>query len=238
MPEHNPHDSNPSENFTTGNASQSLDANAAYDMVVYEPQQEPNDVPPQAAAENTPQFIPQDMPENVQMNDQSRPGKGKFRERLSQEQVYGNDVPLGDEIGRQTGSRVHFEENSSTGRSRDKESGRMGSHGGGSHRGESHKSESHRGEPRRTDDRDKKSHNKDSHRSGSDRKDSHRSESRRSDPSKRDSQKSSKKGDFHKKKTKDATPEYGRISFRKTVTHYVQQTPYVRNPVETKKRGN
>ncbi|KAF5700058.1 hypothetical protein FMUND_14501 [Fusarium mundagurra] len=260
MSEENPQANNPSENFATGNAPQALDSNAATGMAVYEPkpepQNEPNDFSPEFVAEDAPQFFRQDVPENVQVNDHSGPGNGKSREHIPREQVYGNSIRPEDELGSHTGRRVRFDENLPSRRSREKESRRRGSHEGGSHRGESHRSESHRREPRRTDDRETKSHKKeshhsktseshrsssnkkDSHRSGSDRKGSHRSESRRSDSNKRDSRKSSKKEDSHKKKTIDAIPEYGRISFRKTVTHYVHQTAYIRTPVQIKKRGD
>lgn len=261
MPEGNPQDNTPSENFATGNAPQSLDANVATDMVVYEPQNEPNDVPPEITAEDTPRFIPQDEPENVQVNSQFKPDKSKSREAITQEQVYGNNVPFIDELGSQTGSRVHFAENSSTRRSKEREYRRTDSSGGSTHRGECHRGKSHGRDHRSTEYHEKKSHKKeshhsrkseshrseshkkDSHRSGSDRKDSHRSDSRRSDPHRkeshgRDSNKSSRKEDSHKKTMIDATPEYGRISLSKTINHYLNRTPYVRTPVERKKRGN
>ncbi|KAI1066820.1 hypothetical protein LB506_011987 [Fusarium annulatum] len=248
MLEDNPQENSPSENFATGNTPQSLYANAATDMIVYEAQNEPNYVPSEVAAEDISAFVPQDLPENMQVNNQSRLEKGKSRESIPQDHVYGNNVPLADEVERQTGSRVHFDENSSTRRSREKEPRKMDSHRGNSHKRESHRGDSHGREPRRTDYHEKKSHRseshkKDSHRSGSDRKDSHRPESRRSDPHRkesheRDSNKSSKKEDSHKKTMIDASPEYGRISLSKTINHYLNRTPYIRTPVETKKRGN
>ncbi|KAF5582239.1 hypothetical protein FPCIR_9671 [Fusarium pseudocircinatum] len=187
VPERNPQDSNPPEHFATGNAPQGLDANKATHMVVYEPQNEPNDFPPEFAAEGTPQFFRQDVPENVQVDDHSGLDNGKYRERIPREQVYGNKILPEDELGSHTGSRVHFDESLPIRLPREKESRRRGSYEGGSHRREPHRSESHRREPRRTDDRDKKSHRSSSH--------------------KRDSHKSSKKEDSHKKKTIDATPE-------------------------------
>ncbi|CVL08223.1 hypothetical protein FPRO06_12689 [Fusarium proliferatum] len=248
MLEDNPQENSPSENFATGNTPQSLYANAATDMIVYEAQNEPNYVPSEVAAEDISAFVPQDLPENMQVNNQSRLEKGKSRERIPQDHVYGNNVLLADELERQTGSRVHFDENSSTRRSREKEPRKMDSHRGNSHRRESHRGDSHGREPHRTDYHEKKSHRseshkKDSHRSGSDKKDSHRPESRRSDPHRkeshgRDSNKSSKKEDSHKKTMIDASPEYGRISLSKTMNHYLNRTPYIRTPVETKKRRN
>ncbi|KAF5572196.1 hypothetical protein FPANT_13275 [Fusarium pseudoanthophilum] len=263
MSEENPQPNNPSENFATGNAPLALDSNAAMGMAVYEPklepQNEPNDYPPEFAAEDVPQFFHQGVPEDVQVNDYSRPDKGKSGERVPWEQVHGNNVPVADERGRPTGSptgsRVRFDENSPSRRPRENESRRMGSHGGGSHRGQSHRNESHGREPRRTDDRDRKSykkeshhsktseshrsssHTKDTHRSGSDRKDSQRSESRRSDCQKRDSHKSSKKDDSHKTRKIDATPKYGRPSFFASLGHMMGDTTYVRYPVETKRKG-
>ncbi|VTT73996.1 unnamed protein product [Fusarium fujikuroi] len=261
MLEDNPQENSPSENFATGNTPQSLYANAATDMIVYEAQNEPNYVPSEVTAEDISAFVPQDLPDNMQVNNQSRPEKGKSRESIPQDHVYGNNVSLVDELERQTGSRVHFDENSSTRRSRKKEPRKMDSHRGNSHRRESHRGDSHGREPHRTDYHEKKSHKKeshhsrkseshrseshkkDSHSSGSDRKDSHRPESRRSDPHRkeshgRDSNKSSKKEDSHKKTMIDASPEYGRISLSKTINHYLNRTPYIRTPVETKKRGN
>ncbi|KAF5986170.1 hypothetical protein FCOIX_1658 [Fusarium coicis] len=253
MSEENPQANNPSENFTPGSGPQAPDSNADMVMARYEPRPEPpnkpNHFPPEFAAEDTPQFFHQDVPENVHVNYHCGPDNSKSQERIPREQVHGYNIPSQDELESHTGSRVRFDENLPSRRSRENESRRMGSHGGGSHRGQSH-----RDEPHGTDDRDRKSHKKeshysktskshrlsaykDSHRSGSDRKD-YRSESRRSDCQKRDSHKSSKKEDPHKKKTIDATPEYGRISFLKTVTNYVQQTDYVRNPVNTKNRRN
>ncbi|KAF5655401.1 hypothetical protein F25303_622 [Fusarium sp. NRRL 25303] len=254
MPEDNPQDNNPSENFATGNATQSLDANVATDMVVYESQNEPSDIPPEVAAEDPPRFILQDVPENMQVNEQFRPDKGKSRESMPQEQVYGNNVPLVDEVGSQTGSRVHFDENSSTRRSREKEARRIGSHGGDSHRGESHRGESRGRDHRSTEYSEKKSHHsrkseshrstpqkKDTHRSSSDKKGSHRPEPRRPDRDRRDSDKgdshkTSRKDGSHKKNMIDATPIYGRPSFFAALGHEIIQTPYVRRPIENQRK--
>jgi len=227
MPEDNPPENNLANRVAPEDMTQRLNANAPTDMVVYEhktePQDEPNDVPPELTARDTPQIIPQDVPENVQVHDQPRPDKGTSRESVSQEQVYGNNVPLVDEPVRQTGSRVHIEENSPSRCSRGKEPRRKGSDRGDTHGGESHK--------------------KDSHRSSSDRKDSHKLESRRWDSHRKDSHgrgshKSSKMEESHKKKKIDATTVYGRPSFFATVGHLVDRTPYVRNPLQAKRKGN
>ncbi|KAF5553633.1 hypothetical protein FPHYL_8670 [Fusarium phyllophilum] len=222
MPEENPQANNPSENIATGNALQALDSNAATGMAVYEPkpepQDEPNDFPPEFAAKDTPQFFRQDVPENVQVNDHSRPDKGKSRERIPREQVHGNNVPLADERGSHTGSRVRFDENSPSRRSREKESRRRGSDGGSCHRGEPHRGESHRSDPRSTDYDEKKPHR------------SRKSESHRS-------HKPSKKEESYRTKKIDATPKYGRPSFFATVRHMIDDTTYVRYPVKAQKKG-
>ncbi|SCO90371.1 uncharacterized protein FRV6_14499 [Fusarium oxysporum] len=247
MPEDNPPENNLANRVAPEDMTQSLNANAPTDMVVYEhktePQDEPNDVPPELTARDTPQIIPQDVPENVQVHDQPRPDKGTSRESVSQEQVYGNNVPLVDEPVRKTGSRVHIEENSPSRCSRGKEPRRKGSDRGDTHGGESHRRESHRTDSRKTETHRSESHKKDSHRSSSDRKDSHKLESRRSDSHRKDSHgrgshKSSKMDESHKKKKIDATTVYGRPSFFATVGHLVDRTPYVRNPLQTKRKGN
>ncbi|PNP54838.1 hypothetical protein FNYG_15585 [Fusarium nygamai] len=210
MPEENTQANNPSENFPTGNA--------ATDMVAYEPKNEPNDFPPEFAAEDAPQLFRQDVPENMQVNDHSGPDNGKSREHIPREQVYGNKIPPEDELGSHNGSRVRFDENLPSRRSRENESRRMGSHGGGSHRGQSHRDEPHGREPRSADYSEKKSHR------------SRTSESHRS-------HKPSKKEESHKTRKIDATPKYGRPSFFASVRHMMDDTPYVRYPVETKRKG-
>ncbi|EWZ29620.1 hypothetical protein FOZG_16510 [Fusarium oxysporum Fo47] len=109
MPEDNPPENDLANRVAPEDMTQSLNTTAPTDMVAYEhktePQDEPNDVPPEVTARDTPQIIPQDVPENVQVHDQPRPDKGTSRESVSQEQVYGNNIPLVDEPVRQTGSR-------------------------------------------------------------------------------------------------------------------------------------
>nr|RBQ93655.1 hypothetical protein FVER53263_13620 [Fusarium verticillioides] len=224
MSEENRQANNPSENFAPGSAPQALDSNVATGMVVYEPQpepqNEPNDFPPEFAAEDAPQFFRQDVPENVHVNDQYHygPDNGKSREHVPREQVYGNNIPPEDELGSLTGSRVRFDENLPSRRSRENESGRMSSHGGGSHRGQSHIDEPHGREPRGADYSEKKPHR--SRTSGFHR-----------------SHKPPKKEEYHKTRKVDATPKYGRPSFFASVGHMMGDTTYVRYPAETKRKG-
>ncbi|KAL5591460.1 hypothetical protein FOVSG1_010349 [Fusarium oxysporum f. sp. vasinfectum] len=90
MPEDKPPENDLANRVAPEDMTQSLDANAPTDMVVYEhktePQDEPNDVPPEVTAKDAPPIIPQDVPENVQVHDQPRPDKGTSRESVSQEQ--------------------------------------------------------------------------------------------------------------------------------------------------------
>ncbi|KAF5559352.1 hypothetical protein FNAPI_4796 [Fusarium napiforme] len=222
MSEENPQANNPSVNFAPGSAPQVQGLNAAMGMAVYEPRSEPpnepNHFPPEFAAEDTPQFFHQDVPENVHVNDQYGLDNGKSWERIPREQVYGNNIPPADELESHTGSRVRFDENLPSRRSRENESRRMGSHGAGSHRGQSHRDEPHGREPRSADYSEKKSHR------------SRKSETHRS-------HKPPKKEESHKTRKIDATPKYGRPSFFASLGHSMGNTTYVRYPVETKRKG-
>jgi hypothetical protein len=224
MSEVNPQANNPSENFTSVSGPQALDLNTDMVMVRYEPRSEPpnepNHFPPEFAVEDAPQLFRQDVPENVHVNDQYhyRPDNGKSQDHVPQQQVYGNNIPPEDELGSHTGSRVCFDENLPSRRSRENESRRMSSHGGSSHRGQSHRDEPHGREPRGADYSEKKSHH--SRTSGSHR-----------------SHKPPKKEEYHKTRKVDATPKYGRPSFFASVGHMMGDTTYARYPVETRRKG-
>ncbi|RKK94500.1 hypothetical protein BFJ68_g12843 [Fusarium oxysporum] len=246
MPEDNPPENDLANRVAPEDMTQSLNTTAPTDMVVYEhktePQDEPNDVPPEVTARDTPQIIPQDVPENVQVHDQPRPDKGTSRESVSQEQVYGNNIPLVDEPVRQTGSRFTLRRThpvDAHGRKSPGERDLTGETLTEESLTEGNLIEHTRAKLKLTD----QSLTKKTHRSSSDRKDSHKLESRRSDPHRKDSHgrgshKSSKMEESHKKKKIDATAVYGRPSFLATIGHLVDRTPYVRNPLQTKRKGN